>query len=197
MGPFPGGEFDLILAADVVWLDELVNPLVRTLERLTVGWASDERASGTSRPPSTSPLPGSAPTASSTGACAKPSSVNHFAGEILNGPDGCPETALVDGAHVSGPQVSRSGNREGMVQGAAKNGVGGSNRRRRPKRRLLLAYQWRSERTGRALLRELDGAFHVREIPKEVKNDKKHPLPHTITSTAEALSLRWSASRNE
>lgn len=29
---------DLILAADVVWLDELVEPLVRTLERLTGDW---------------------------------------------------------------------------------------------------------------------------------------------------------------
>jgi Lysine methyltransferase len=35
LGSLSGRTFDLILAADVVWLDELVPPLVRTLERLT------------------------------------------------------------------------------------------------------------------------------------------------------------------
>lgn len=38
----------------------------------------------------------------------------------------------------------------------------------RRRRRVLLAYQWRSERTGRALLAELDTAFEVREITPEV-----------------------------
>ncbi len=33
---------------------------------------------------------------------------------------------------------------------------------------MLLAYQWRSQRTGKALLEELEKAFHVREIPPEV-----------------------------
>jgi Lysine methyltransferase len=36
VGSLSGRSFDLILAADVVWLAELVPPLVRTLERLTV-----------------------------------------------------------------------------------------------------------------------------------------------------------------
>jgi Lysine methyltransferase len=36
VGSLSGRSFDLILAADVVWLDELVPPLVRTLERLTI-----------------------------------------------------------------------------------------------------------------------------------------------------------------
>lgn len=46
-------------------------------------------------------------------------------------------------------------------------------RQSKRRRRILFAYQWRSERTGQALLRELARAFHVRKIPPEVK----HPKP--------------------
>ncbi|CAM9749881.1 unnamed protein product, partial [Discosporangium mesarthrocarpum] len=41
-GLMDGGDFDLILAADVVWLDALILPLVNTLEKLTEGWAGIE-----------------------------------------------------------------------------------------------------------------------------------------------------------
>lgn len=47
------GCFDLILAADAVWLDDLVEPLVRTLERLTACWSSGGDSNQRQPPPST------------------------------------------------------------------------------------------------------------------------------------------------
>ena len=46
---------------------------------------------------------------------------------------------------------------------------------------VVLAYQWRSERTGRALLRELDKTFTVREIPPEVNSGRFFFAPAKIT----------------
>ncbi|CAM9749951.1 unnamed protein product, partial [Discosporangium mesarthrocarpum] len=38
---------------------------------------------------------------------------------------------------------------------------------RRCKREVLVAYQWRSEKTGNALLQALGKSFHVQEVPPQ------------------------------
>ncbi|CAM9658989.1 unnamed protein product [Ectocarpus sp. 12 AP-2014] len=143
--------FHLILAADVVWLDDLVTPLVRTLERLTAGWP------GGGVDASPAPLP--------------PAPADGTQEEPRN------ETGLAAGSGSGAtPQECDRG-------GCAVRSVG----RPRPPagRRVLLAYQWRSERTGRALLEELGACFRVREIPPE----ECHPdyLPSTNLCLLEAV----------
>lgn len=118
----------------MVWLDDLVAPLVRTLERLTAEWPS----SGVDASPA--PLP--------------PAPANGTQEERRN------ETDLTAGfGRGAAPQECERG-------GGAARSVG----RPRPpaRRRVLLAYQWRSERTGKALLEGLRACFRVREIPPEV-----------------------------
>jgi predicted nicotinamide N-methyase len=72
LGSLSGRTFDLILAADVVWLDELVPPLVRTLERLTASEtaqrsrSASSAASGSSSSSSTIPSSGSTSSHQST-----------------------------------------------------------------------------------------------------------------------------------
>ncbi|CAN0199015.1 unnamed protein product [Ectocarpus sp. 4 AP-2014] len=143
--------FDLILAADVVWLDDLVTPLVRTLERLTAGWP------GGGVDASPAPLP--------------PATANGTQEERGN------ETGLAASFESGAPS------QECERGGCAVRSVG----RPRPPagRRVLLAYQWRSERTGRALLEGLGAFFRVREIPPE----ECHPdyLPSTNLCLLEAV----------
>ncbi|CAB1119793.1 unnamed protein product [Ectocarpus sp. CCAP 1310/34] len=143
--------FDLILAADVVWLDDLVTPLVRTLERLTAGWPSG----GVDASPA--PL--------------SPAAANGTQEEQRN------ETGLA-ARFGSGavPQKCEGGGRAARSVGRSRPSAG---------RRVLLAYQWRSERTGRALLEELGACFRVREIPPE----ECHPdyLPSTNLCLLEAV----------
>lgn len=174
----PAGEdFDLIIAADVVWLDELVEPLVRTLERLTVNWTSDgldkslESRSSISRDVSAS----------------AGSAIDPFDREGIHRPGGCcPSlpgfTGVICERESGGGGILEGvthrveeGRENGEVRSNwgfhAADGVSGRRevRQFKQRRRILLAYQWRSERTGRALLRELARAFHVRKIPPEVK----------------------------
>ncbi|CAN0103878.1 unnamed protein product, partial [Hapterophycus canaliculatus] len=130
-----GGSFDLILAADVVWLDDLVDPLVRTLERLTARWPCPRTDNIRQRPSS------------------KPPSIPS---EGTQGEGSSAEELAVETASV--------------INTAAKPHEGAAAiLRPRPRvgRRVLIAYQWRSERTGTTLLQELGAAFHVREIPPE------------------------------
>ncbi|CAM9935168.1 unnamed protein product [Ectocarpus sp. 8 AP-2014] len=143
--------FDLILAADVVWLDDLVTPLVRTIERLTAGWP------GGSVDASSAPLP--------------PAPANRTQEERRN------ETGLAAGfGSGAAPQECASGGRAARSGGRPRPPAG---------RRVLLAYQWRSERTGRALLEELGACFRVREIPPE----ECHPdyLPSSNLCLLEAV----------
>lgn len=129
-----GDSFDLILAADVVWLDELVEPLVRTLERLTAGWPSCGGRDGREQQrPQARPA---APSAASSAATA------HASGSAHN----CHGAVVASPPRVS-PRLQRP----------------------RVGQRVLLAYQWRSQRTGDALLEELEKAFRVREIQPEVR----------------------------
>eukprot|EP00752_Nemacystus_decipiens_P015743 g14055.t1 len=138
---FAGGDsFDLILAADVVWLDELVEPLVRTLERLTAGWPACGAGGSNGR---------------------EPKSLRDAA--LEPGPLG----ERVATAHTDG--------RAQKCQGAVSAGPPPVSRRLRATRirqRVLLAYQWRSQRTGDSLFEELESAFWVREIqPEECHQD--------------------------
>ncbi|CBN78475.1 conserved unknown protein [Ectocarpus siliculosus] len=143
--------FDLILAADVVWLDDLVTPLVRTLERLTAGWP------GGGVDAWSAPLP--------------PAPANGTQEERRN------ETGLAAsfGSGAS-PQECELGGCAARSGGRPRPPAG---------RRVLLAYQWRSERTGRALLEELGACFCVREIPAE----ECHPdyLPSSNLCLLEAV----------
>lgn len=132
-----GGSFDLILAADVVWLDDLVVPLVRTLERLTARWPH-RRTENTRKRPGLHPQP-----ILPKGAQGECMSAEELVVETPS------EIDVDEGSHGGAAAILRSQPRVG--------------------RRVLIAYQWRSERTGRKLLEELDAAFNVREIPPEVR----------------------------
>lgn len=110
------GHFDLILAADVVWLDDLVEPLVKTMRRLT------DLGRGTKVPGGTIRME---PVASETKGT--PSAVANDDGAAMRGQCDVKEQTEV-----------------------------------------VMAYQWRSDATGRFLLRELGKNFVVREILPEV-----------------------------
>lgn len=138
-----GDSFDLILAADVVWLDELVEPLVRTLETLTAGWPSCSGRDGREQQSPQAP-----PEASSA-----PSTATQELGS--SGENVATAHAKLSAQKSPGAVVASSP--RARVQ------------RPRIGQRVLLAYQWRSQRTGDALLEELEKAFHVREIQPEVR----------------------------
>ena len=148
-------SFDLILAADVVWLDELVEPLVRTLERLTAGWPScgggDGRAQQSPQARQVAPTVPSARERGLSAESVQTAHANGFAQE-------CQRAAVA----ASSPE--------------------GSSRPQRPMvgQRVLLAYQWRSQRTGKALLEELEKAFRVREIQPEVR--RRHQSPWRLSA---------------
>lgn len=132
----------------MVWLDELVEPLVRTLERLTAGWPSCSGNSG--RQLEIPQAPAAACSAPSTaaqelGLLGERAAAAHVDGAAQKGPG-----AVVAGPPPVSPRLQRPG-------------VGP---------RVLLAYQWRSQRTGDTLLEELEKAFLVREIQPEV--GRKH-----------------------
>lgn len=114
---------------------------------------------------------------------------NTVGGASLAGSNGSVSNAVVgemeyhvgDGDRDDDSQIRRKSGRNigaenGVENGAEndpKSATDGELRRRPgrgPRRRVLLAYQWRSARTGRALLRELDKVFDVREIPVEVSD---------------------------
>lgn len=179
----PAGEdFDLILAADVVWLDELVEPLVRTLERLTANWDSEGLESRLSISRDVNVGAESAIDFSAREGIHKPGSCCPVAPESVGviykresggggGLEGVThrlEEGRENGEVRSNWGFHAAGGLSDRREGVGERGVQQFKRRRR----ILLAYQWRSERTGRALLRELDRAFHVREIPTEVKRPK-------------------------
>lgn len=139
-----GDTFDLILAADVVWLDELVEPLVRTLERLTAGWPSCSGSDGRAprRPAALSAPPVAAQELGLLGESAATAHADGVAQKC--------QGAVAAGSPPVSPRLPRP----------------------RVGPRVLLAYQWRSQRTGDALLEGLEKAFHVREIQAEV--GRKH-----------------------
>ncbi|CAM9247790.1 unnamed protein product [Choristocarpus tenellus] len=118
-----GGEFDLVLAADVVWLDDLVLPLVETLERVTEGWVKQGI-----------------------------NAASHIAGAAA---------AKVDREG----DVCRMGDWGEVMKGE---GGHGDECERRDRREVLLAYQWRSSKTGKTLLEALGRSFNVQEVPPEV-----------------------------
>lgn len=165
-----GGSFDLILAADVVWLDDLVEPLVRTLERLTADWSPPcndgdrEPQQTTTAPPQPPPsilAPSNAAAAQEQQALVEPEAT-HLAAVALE--NSCTDTAgrLRGSATTAIPSREHEESRIEIPRPRQQRaGVG--------RRRVLLAYQWRSERTGKALLEELAKAFFVREIPPEVR----------------------------
>lgn len=175
-----GNDFDLILAADVVWLDHLVTPLVRTLERLTTAWCVNNSADEGQRRPILRPKP-------SAEGQRQLQRENHEGGnkegedreelDVRKTPGEGKGDGRLQGHGFFGPketeQKHEQRHQEIEQEGAV--GVGMEvkgrmkSRGEKPRRRVLLAYQWRSEQTGKALLRELDTAFVVREIPPEVR----------------------------
>lgn len=187
-----GGSFDLILAADVVWLDDLVEPLVRTLERLTAGWpgwsppsdgadmdsSREQQETTTKTTTTTAPLATiQAPAKAAAAAAAREKQASlggratRLAADVVVENDG---TAAVTADRLRGSATTERPPRTHEKTRAQRPTSRPGERRVvvGRQRRVLLAYQWRSERTGKTLLEELGKAFIVREIPPEVCRNK-------------------------
>lgn len=131
-----------------------MEPLVETLERLTVGWV---RVAEVDAVDPVLPEEGGVPlTRSAAGGCRESETSDMRIDDSEDGQSTPPIPSC--------PGDGRGMNLAGTRQSSALRRVSG-----RAQPRAVFAYQWRSERTGKALLRELGRAFHVREIGAEVR----------------------------
>lgn len=157
---------------------------MRTLERLTACWCppcnGGDRDGSSTREPQQTPLPTTTTTTAPLGTVLAPSEKAAAAqeqqsllgaaaaavhpGAVVLENDGVATTAgrLQGSATTASP--SREHEKSGTQPTRPKQQRAAAGRRRR----VLLAHQWRSQRTGKALLEELGKAFLVREITPEV-----------------------------